>query len=479
MRKNLFLAMLLSTSFLSAQEINVDTSLTSDEEGVVQQYWYWAGGISILGEDFAPNSEITVTSVDPDGKSWRDFTGTSETNGTFNIQINAMKNRSVTGTHTVTAKDTEGHTATATFEVIKSPNEVLVVKINPEEVKSADFLYGDGVSVTINNLTPNGLVKINLGTPDSGGMEIDPATEKYADQDGKYTFTLNGNTEVGSPNLIGTVPDIFGIWGISAHDFAGTNNTGFEDFRVWPNNPSQNDYCLISGSSDTFAITSVELNDLTNTSSVTSNQYYEDFSAKSASLENGKTYDIKIKGKNMNAWTVDTYTAFIDWNQNGVLDEDGEVVSLGFLKDSSGEDDKVMVGKITVPEEAKVGEARMRLLKVRSISSTALFWPSGSCGSYYEGQVEDYTLKIGNLGVQDVTNSNTKIYPNPVKDVLNLSNANNIQKVSIVDITGRQVFTKELNTKNAQINIAHLNAGVYIVKTLVNNQENTFKIVKK
>lgn len=76
-------------------------------------------------------------------------------------------------------------------------------------------------------------------------------------------------------------------------------------------------------------------------------------------------------------------------------------------------------------------------------------------------------------------NQSLKYFPNPVKDILNITNDKNIQKVEIVDITGKQVFSKEINAKNAQIKVDNLAKGIYIVKTISEGKVETFKIIKK
>ena len=72
--------------------------------------------------------------------------------------------------------------------------------------------------------------------------------------------------------------------------------------------------------------------------------------------------------------------------------------------------------------------------------------------------------------------SNFKIYPNPVDDVLNIKSTNDINS-TIYDITGKKVL--ESNSKN--INLEKLSKGIYIIKIkdLVNNITESIKIVKK
>src|SRR5690606_23822341 len=79
----------------------------------------------------------------------------------------------------------------------------------------------------------------------------------------------------------------------------------------------------------------------------------------------------------------------------------------------------------------------------------------------------------------DFTSSTFSIYPNPVKDVLNISNSNGaeINSLTIVDINGRTV--KQINSNISQINISDLNAGVYFVNINSTEGNLTKKIVKQ
>lgn len=83
------------------------------------------------------------------------------------------------------------------------------------------------------------------------------------------------------------------------------------------------------------------------------------------------------------------------------------------------------------------------------------------------------------LSISDINNYEFAYYPNPVKDVLNIIATKSIQTVSVYDLSGKLVYAQNTNNKNAQINIAHLAPGVYVVKTESAGDTKTFKIVKK
>ena len=71
------------------------------------------------------------------------------------------------------------------------------------------------------------------------------------------------------------------------------------------------------------------------------------------------------------------------------------------------------------------------------------------------------------------------IYPNPVKDVLNIQLAlgTTIESYEIYDMLGKKVLAK--NTTNSTLNVSQLNNGIYLLKTTTSNGVATSKFVKE
>jgi hypothetical protein len=70
-------------------------------------------------------------------------------------------------------------------------------------------------------------------------------------------------------------------------------------------------------------------------------------------------------------------------------------------------------------------------------------------------------------------------YPNPVKDVLTLSNKENIEEVVIYNLLGQAVFSKTINERTTSLNLSSVIGGIYIVKVTSEDVEKTFKILKE
>ena len=86
------------------------------------------------------------------------------------------------------------------------------------------------------------------------------------------------------------------------------------------------------------------------------------------------------------------------------------------------------------------------------------------------------TTECNQMSVSDVEKEKTRIYPNPVQDVLFIDSKSTIQKIEVYDVSGKLVSTKT-NSKSIQVN--QLPKGNYIVKTTTDKGEvYTQKIIK-
>lgn len=70
-------------------------------------------------------------------------------------------------------------------------------------------------------------------------------------------------------------------------------------------------------------------------------------------------------------------------------------------------------------------------------------------------------------------------YPNPVKDVLNISYSSDITSVTVYNLLGQQVMAKELNAATGTIDMSVLQDGTYIVNVTSGNIVKTIKVIKK
>ncbi|MBA5628628.1 GEVED domain-containing protein [Moheibacter lacus] len=90
-----------------------------------------------------------------------------------------------------------------------------------------------------------------------------------------------------------------------------------------------------------------------------------------------------------------------------------------------------------------------------------------------------FNLICEELGVGDMNSFDFSYYPNPVKDVLNITSKNSVENIAVFNLAGQKVLT-DVQVTNGQVNVSALPSGVYVFKaTLQGGQIETFKIVKK
>lgn len=98
------------------------------------------------------------------------------------------------------------------------------------------------------------------------------------------------------------------------------------------------------------------------------------------------------------------------------------------------------------------------------------------------GQAADqhYTLLITGanpeiLSTSDVVKSSISIYPTVATDVVNVKTQDKIQKIDLIDLTGKLIST----TKKDRVNVSTLPSGVYILNVVTDKGTTSKKIVKQ
>ena len=199
----------------------------------------------------------------------------------------------------------------------------------------------------------------------------------------------------------------------------------------------------------------------------------EDFTGIVGFMDQGGTFTMDIEGNTDGAFTS-RVVIFIDWNQNMILDDEGEVYEFSqTLYDSDGTDGQFVSKDIVVPVNAALGETRMRVKKI----SGATNFLDPCLGSFY-GQAEDYTISVGVLSTNDNVIEGFSYYPNPSYDVINLSAKQNIEKAAIYNILGQKVIDQNINATSSRLNVANLNTGTYLMQVRVDGKTATYKIIK-
>ena len=238
-----------------------------------------------------------------------------------------------------------------------------------------------------------------------------------------------------------------------------------------------NPYCGPLAFGTVEPITLVEIAGISNRTSAVINETpaHEDFTSISGEMLLGENYQIALEGNTDGDW-ISRFIIFIDWNQNGILDDAGEVYIIeDELFNSTGTDGIQVIGNIQVPSDAILGSTRMRVKK-----TFGELYADPCIPGIAWGQAEDYTINVEeDLGISDVNGlAGFSFYPNPSTDIINLSANQKIESVALYNLLGQQVFTSNVGATSSFINVSHLSTGTYVMKVSIDGQVGTYKLLK-
>jgi hypothetical protein len=84
------------------------------------------------------------------------------------------------------------------------------------------------------------------------------------------------------------------------------------------------------------------------------------------------------------------------------------------------------------------------------------------------------TLDVVGVGISENEKIGVMVYPNPVKDQLNIVTNGNITKITITDANGKVVY----NGMNQTVNFSSFSKGVYFVKVETAQGTSNTKFIK-
>jgi hypothetical protein len=201
---------------------------------------------------------------------------------------------------------------------------------------------------------------------------------------------------------------------------------------------------------------------------------HEDFTAIVGEVNQGESYEIALEGNTDGGFT-NRFAVFIDWNQNDVLDDAGEVYEITTtINGSTGADGQQATQTLEVPADAVIGLTRMRVKKI--FGETAYLNP---CLGTTFGQAEDYTLNVGTLSNSAFDSTDFTYYPNPVNDILSISTASTVDNIKVYNMLGQMVVETAPKVSNPQVDMNELQSGVYLVTLEVEGSLQTFRVIKQ
>lgn len=195
----------------------------------------------------------------------------------------------------------------------------------------------------------------------------------------------------------------------------------------------------------------------------------------------GEKYRFNLGVVNLATGGARALYVWIDFNQDGDFDDDGERV-VDFRPGNNSSLDLQFSNKL-IPASATLGETKMRVL----VRDTNVVTPPCGVSIEGEGEVEDYQVLITDgsaLSIKNTQNNDfsVKLWPNPSRKDFNVNlqsnNTPGLINIDIYDVLGELVHKKMFNKNEIYQFGAQLVAGVYIVKLSQGRIQQTFKLVK-
>jgi hypothetical protein len=81
------------------------------------------------------------------------------------------------------------------------------------------------------------------------------------------------------------------------------------------------------------------------------------------------------------------------------------------------------------------------------------------------------------MATQENSKNEITVYPNPVKDILRISDIKGVKAITIIDTSGKVVKT---TSATSELNLSNLKTGVYLLNLNMETRDvKSFKIIKQ
>ena len=111
-------------------------------------------------------------------------------------------------------------------------------------------------------------------------------------------------------------------------------------------------------------------------------------------------------------------------------------------------------------------------------NKASIFFNFGTAGSGQTYYFDDMRFGAAALGVNSFNASNIRMYPNPTSSVFTIEANDVIENVTLYNVLGQQVLAKTSNGNSVTLDVANLQTGVYVVKTMIGGVASTSRLVK-
>ena len=140
----------------------------------------------------------------------------------------------------------------------------------------------------------------------------------------------------------------------------------------------------------------------------------------------------------------------------------------------------ILAGAVACLWQSKPETKNIELMQIIRETASMYNNPTNQMG-YGIANFQSAYNTLHNLGIEEqFLNDNFAVYPNPVKDRLNISFPKGVSQaiITVFNILGKKVLEQEVTSGNSQVVLSSLPQGVYIAKVVSEETKNSFKIIK-
>ncbi|MBI9068416.1 MAG: endonuclease [Salinivirgaceae bacterium] len=405
---------------------------------------------------------------------------TSTTNTSYNV---SGLTASTTYTFYVKAKDAAGNVSSASSSL----------NVTTLDVVANDCFVSD---VTLTLVTDNYPSETTWDLKNTSGQTVysgsgysnanSTYTQVFSMVDGDYIFTIYDAYGDGICCSYGngsyTLTDANGLQIVTGGAIGSSEATNFCISGSGGSTPvddgsAPTDYCSSKGANSSYEW--IDLVQLASINNATGNDGgYKDYTGLSTDLSPGSQYTISYSCGFSGSSYTEFWHVYIDFNRDGDFEDADERV--GYQSSTS---DGTLSSTFTVPSGASIGNTRMRV----SMKYDGAATPCESSFSY--GEVEDYNINITTNKAASFASNNEAsalneiqeiiVYPNPTKNILNISSLNHDYNIEVYTIAGQKLISTTMYEINGQLNVSNLKPGVYYLKFNDGIHQNTQRFIKQ
>lgn len=183
-------------------------------------------------------------------------------------------------------------------------------------------------------------------------------------------------------------------------------------------------------------------------------------------------------------WDIETnwdYVQFEVSSDNGTtwIPQCGKYTSLGSSTTPQPTDEPLYEGTQNdwVLEDINLNDYLGQSIKIRfQLVSDDQIQQDG----FYFDDVKVTIIDQEELSTPDFITNNFRLYPNPIKDILNIEpKIQDSYKISLHNIQGQAILSTDTTTGNQQIDISKLSTGIYFLTIISGQNQSTLKVVKR